>query len=68
MLKKKLSNSILNVSQICLGTMTFGEQTNENDSFKILNYAFDKGINFLILPKFIRYIPKKKLKGKVKKF
>ena len=46
MLKKKLSNSILNVSQICLGTMTFGEQTNENDSFKILNYAFDKGINF----------------------
>ena len=46
--------------------MTFGEQTNENDSFKILNYAFDNN-EFFDTAEIYPIYPKK-LKGKVKKF
>ena len=35
----------LKVSRISLGTMMFGGQTNEADSLKIMDYAFDQGIN-----------------------
>ena len=31
----KLGTSDLHVSQICIGTMTFGEQTNKEEAFKI---------------------------------
>ena len=35
------------VSKICLGTMTFGEQTSEQEAVKQLDYAFEKGVNFI---------------------
>lgn len=34
------------VSEICLGTMTFGSWCNEKESFAILDHAFDHGIDF----------------------
>lgn len=37
----------LTVSQLSLGTMTFGGQTNEKDSLEIIRYAIDSGINFI---------------------
>ena len=43
---KKLGNTELDVSLICLGTMTFGEQNNMKESFKIMDFAFENGINF----------------------
>ncbi|KAH7577467.1 hypothetical protein JRO89_XS01G0254900 [Xanthoceras sorbifolium] len=36
----------LNVSRLCLGTMTFGEQNSLPQSFRLLDQAFDAGINF----------------------
>jgi len=42
----KLPNSAIEVSKICLGTMTFGEQNTEKESHEQLNYAFEKGVNF----------------------
>ncbi len=36
----------LTVSRLCLGTMNFGPQTSESDSFKIMDRAIDLGINF----------------------
>ncbi|XP_027345069.1 uncharacterized protein LOC113857412 [Abrus precatorius] len=36
----------LTVSRLCLGTMTFGEQNTLPQSFRILDQAFDAGINF----------------------
>lgn len=45
--KVLLGNSKLNVSIIGLGTMTFGEQVSEKNSFEILDRAFDRGINFI---------------------
>lgn len=37
----------LRVSEICLGTMTFGFQTEAEDAFKIMDAAFDGGVNFI---------------------
>lgn len=35
------------VSVICLGTMTFGEQNSESEGHEQLSYALDKGVNFI---------------------
>ena len=43
---KKLGNTDLKVSTICLGTMTWGEQNNQKEAFEQMNYALDRGINF----------------------
>ena len=43
---KKLGNTDLKVSTICLGTMTWGEQNNQNEGFEQMDYALDKGVNF----------------------
>ena len=43
---KKLGNTNLKVSTICLGTMTWGEQNNEKEAFEQMNYSLDCGINF----------------------
>ena len=37
----------LTVSKICLGTMTFGAQLNEQDSINVVKRAVEKGINFI---------------------
>ena len=42
-----LPNTTLKVSEICLGTMTFGNQNTETEAHQQLDYAIDKGINFL---------------------
>ena len=36
----------LEVSVICLGTMTWGEQNNQEDGFKQMDYAVERGVNF----------------------
>lgn len=43
---RKLGRSGVLVSPLCLGTMNFGEPTNEEDSFEIMRKAVDGGINF----------------------
>ncbi|MFW5825515.1 MAG: NADP(H)-dependent aldo-keto reductase [Marinobacter sp.] len=44
---RKLGRSDLDVSLICLGTMTWGEQNTEQDAFEQLDYAVGEGINFI---------------------
>ncbi|XP_021752143.1 uncharacterized protein LOC110717688 isoform X1 [Chenopodium quinoa] len=43
----KLGDSDLLISEITLGTMTFGEQNMEKEAHDMLSYAFDQGINIL---------------------
>ena len=43
---KKLGNTDIDVSTICLGTMTWGEQNTPEDGFEQMDYALDNGINF----------------------
>ncbi len=44
---RHLPSTGLKVSDICLGTMTFGGQTNAEDSRNIIACALDNGINFI---------------------
>src|SRR5690554_791172 len=44
---RKLGNTDIDVSLICLGTMTWGEQNTEQEAFEQLDYATGAGINFI---------------------
>ena len=43
---RKLGNTDLKVSTICIGTMTWGEQNNQKEAFEQMDYAISQGINF----------------------
>ena len=43
---KKLGNTDIEVSTICLGTMTWGEQNSQEEGFEQMDYALDQGVNF----------------------
>ncbi|MEM6633168.1 MAG: NADP(H)-dependent aldo-keto reductase [Bacteroidota bacterium] len=43
----QLGDTDLQVSRICLGTMTFGEQNSESEAHEQLSFAIDQGINFI---------------------
>ena len=43
---KKLGNTDLDVSTICLGTMTWGEQNSEKEGFEQMDFALSQGVNF----------------------
>lgn len=43
----KLGNTDLNVSKICLGTMTYGDQNTEAEAHEQLDYALAQGVNFI---------------------
>lgn len=44
---RRLPHSNLEVSSLCLGTMTWGEQNTQADAFAQLDYAIGRGINFI---------------------
>lgn len=43
---RQLGSSDLNVSELCLGTMTWGEQNTQAEAFEQMDYAVAEGINF----------------------
>lgn len=43
---KPLANTGILLPEICLGTMTFGEQNTQADAFQQLDYALERGLNF----------------------
>ena len=45
--RRRLGRSGIVVSEICLGTMTFGSQLDEAASFQVMDHAFEHGIDFL---------------------
>ena len=44
---RKLGTTGIDVSVICLGTMTWGEQNTQAEAFEQLDYALSRGVNFL---------------------
>ncbi len=44
---RRLGTSDLNVSAVCLGTMTYGQQNSEAEAHAQLDFAFDRGVNFI---------------------
>jgi len=61
---RKLGTTDLNVSVICLGTMTFGEQNDQKDGFDQMDYALDRGINFFDTAELYPVMPRKETYGK----
>ena len=46
MIYTNLPHTDIEVSKICLGTMTWGNQNTQDEGFEQMNYAVDNGINF----------------------
>lgn len=44
---RKLGHTDIDVSLICLGTMTWGQQNDECEAHRQLSYALDRGVNFI---------------------
>jgi len=61
---RKLGTTNLNVSVICLGTMTFGEQNSQSDAFEQMDYAVERGVNFFDTAEMYPAYPKKETYGK----
>ena len=61
---KKLGNSDLNVSLICLGTMTWGTQNSEKEAFEQMDYSIGQGINFFDTAELYSVPPTKESYGK----
>ena len=64
MTKNELGQSGLFVSKICLGTMTFGEQNTEVEAHAQLNYALERGINFIDTAEMYPVMPRGETQGR----
>jgi len=60
---KKLGNTDLEVSTICLGTMTWGEQNTQEEGFEQMDYALDQGVNFWDTAELYAVPPRKETYG-----
>jgi len=65
---KKLGNTDLKVSTICLGTMTWGEQNTKKDAFEQMDYAVDQGINLFDTAELYAVPMKPETRGKTSQF
>ena len=63
MQKRRLGRSDLLVTPLCLGTMTYGQQTGEDEAFAILDRAVDFGIDFIDTAEMYPVPPKRETQG-----
>jgi len=61
---RRLGRSRIRVSAICLGTMTFGEQNTETEGHQQLDYALDRGINFIDTAELYPIPPRRESQGR----
>ncbi len=64
---KKLGNTDLKVSTICLGTMTWGEQNTEMEAFEQMDFALTEGVNFWDTAEIYAVPPKEETYGHTEK-
>lgn len=63
-----LPSTDMNVSRVCLGTMTWGQQNSEPEAHEQLDYAVDQGINFIDTAEMYPVPPNAKTQGKTEKY
>ncbi|MFQ3244189.1 MAG: aryl-alcohol dehydrogenase-like predicted oxidoreductase [Arenicella sp.] len=63
MKKVKLGSSDLQVSEVCLGSMTWGEQNTQTEGHQQIDYALDQGINFIDTAEMYSVPPSKETYG-----
>ncbi|WP_370315764.1 NADP(H)-dependent aldo-keto reductase [Thalassolituus sp.] len=64
MRKNQLGNTDIQVSELCLGTMTWGEQNSEAEAHRQLDMAVDAGINFIDTAEMYPVPPKAETQGR----
>ena len=64
---RKFANTNLDVSIICLGTMTYGEQNTESEAHEQLDYAVANGINLIDTAEMYAIPPKEETQGLTEK-
>lgn len=65
---RRLGRTDLLVPNICFGTMTFGEQNSEKDAHKMLDYALERGVNFLDTAELYPIPPKPETRGRTEQY
>ena len=63
MQKIPLGTSSLRVTKLCLGTMTYGEQNSEAEAHAQLDYAIERGINFIDTAEIYPVMPREETQG-----
>ena len=61
---RKLGNTDIDVSVICLGTMTWGQQNTMEEGHEQMDYALDQGVNFFDAAELYPIPPKAETQGK----
>ena len=65
---RQLGSSDLTVSELCLGTMTYGEQNTAEDASTQLDYAFAHGINFIDTAEMYPVPPRGETQGRTEEY
>lgn len=65
--QRRLGRTDINVSALCLGTMTYGEQNSEAEGHAQMDYALDRGINFFDAAELYPIPPKKETQGRTER-
>ena len=63
-----LGNSEIKVSRICLGTMTFGEQNTEAQAHQQLDFAVERGVNFIDTAEMYAVPPRAQTQGLTERY
>jgi aryl-alcohol dehydrogenase-like predicted oxidoreductase len=66
--KVTLGKSTLQVSRICLGSMTFGEQNSEAEAHSQLDLALERGINFIDTAEMYPVMPRAQTQGSTERY
>ena len=64
----QLGKTGLAVSRVCLGTMTFGEQNTERDAHSQLDYALERGVNFIDTAEMYPVMARAETQGSTERF
>ena len=65
---RKLGTSGLDVSAICLGSMTWGQQNTEAEAHAQLDYALDRGVNFIDAAEMYPVPPRAETQGRTEQY
>lgn len=63
----ELGRTGIEVSKICLGTMTYGEQNNRREAYEQIEYALEQGVNFIDTAEMYSVPSRKETKGETER-
>ena len=65
---RPLGDSNIEVSEICLGTMTWGEQNTQDEAFAQMDYALSRGVNFFDTAEMYPVPPRGETQGRTEQY